>query len=165
MLPVVLLRTIPLGDGAILRKEQVFALAAAGVLLTGCAKIEQEESQPSASVATATTQLATEAETVPSEPEPAPETEELDIETLERMRESENAEKETGAEADAPAGEAETELIDGKLYYEIQEGDNLWQVAEKLLGAGGRFQEIAQANDLEEPYDLMPGEKLLIPAA
>ncbi|MFR0949805.1 MAG: hypothetical protein ACLSFT_04125 [Ruminococcus callidus] len=26
-----------------MRKEQVFALAAAGVLLTGCAKIEQED--------------------------------------------------------------------------------------------------------------------------
>ena len=71
MLPVVFLRTIPLGDGAILRKEQVFALAAAGVLLTGCAKIEQEESQPSASVATATTQLATEAETVPAQQYPS----------------------------------------------------------------------------------------------
>ena len=123
-----------------------------------------EAAEPKTEASTAE-EAGTEAETVPSEPEPAPETEELDIETLERMRESENAEKETGAEADAPAGEAETELIDGKLYYEIQEGDNLWQVAEKLLGAGGRFQEIAQANDLEEPYDLMPGEKLLIPAA
>ena len=54
-----------------MRKEQVFALAAAGVLLTGCAKIEQEESQPSASVATATTQLATEAETVPAQQYPS----------------------------------------------------------------------------------------------
>ena len=49
----------------------MFALAAAGVLLTGCAKIEQEESQPSASVATATTQLATEAETVPAQQYPS----------------------------------------------------------------------------------------------
>ncbi len=54
-----------------MRKEQVFALAAAGVLLTGCTKIEQESPKPSESVATGTTQLATEAETTPAQQYPS----------------------------------------------------------------------------------------------
>ena len=43
-----------------MRKEQAFALAAAGLLLTGCAKIEQESPKLSTDVATGTTELATE---------------------------------------------------------------------------------------------------------
>lgn len=54
-----------------MRKEQVFALAAAGMLLTGCTKIEQESLKPSEGVATGTAQLVTEAETVSAQQHPA----------------------------------------------------------------------------------------------
>lgn len=47
--------------------------------------------------------------------------------------------------------------------YIVQEGEDLWQIAEKNYGSGYNAYDIAQANNLSEPYILNQGQKLVIP--
>ena len=63
---------------------------------------------------------------------------------------------------EAAAGEQQA-ASDGDLYV-VQEGDNLWQIAIKTTGTGSMYEQIAQANGLEDPYDLVIGQELVIPA-
>ncbi|MEN8151431.1 MAG: LysM domain-containing protein, partial [Planctomycetota bacterium] len=46
---------------------------------------------------------------------------------------------------------------------EVQNGDNLHRVAERSLGDSSRWREIADLNDLSEPYVIQPGQALDIP--
>ena len=55
----------------------------------------------------------------------------------------------------APASEAEIYVVTG--------GDTLWTIASRELGAGARWREIAEANDLSEPFALSPGMELVLP--
>lgn len=48
--------------------------------------------------------------------------------------------------------------------YVVQENDNLWAIAQKTLGAGHKWQLIAQANPGVDPSRLSPGTVLIIPA-
>jgi len=50
-------------------------------------------------------------------------------------------------------------------YYRAKKGDNLWLIAEKLLGDGKKFSKILSVNEktLKDPSNLILGEKLLIP--
>lgn len=48
--------------------------------------------------------------------------------------------------------------------YIVQAGEDLWQIAEKNYGSGFNAYDIAQANDLKEPYILQSGQKLIIPS-
>jgi len=48
--------------------------------------------------------------------------------------------------------------------YTVQEGDTLSSIAEAELGSQDRWQEIARANDIENPDHIYAGQKLAIPA-
>ena len=41
-------------------------------------------------------------------------------------------------------------------------GDSLWKIAKRELGDGSRYTEIAAKNDIQVPYLIFPGEKVLI---
>lgn len=45
----------------------------------------------------------------------------------------------------------------------VERGESLWKIAEDNLGDGGRWQEIAQINDLSDPDLILPEEKLAMP--
>ena len=49
--------------------------------------------------------------------------------------------------------------------YTVQSGDTLSSIAEAELGSQDRWQEIARANDIENPDRIFAGQKLTIPAA
>lgn len=48
--------------------------------------------------------------------------------------------------------------------YVVQAGEDLWQIAEKNYGSGFNAYDIAQANNLKEPYILQSGQLLVIPS-
>ncbi|OGK62374.1 hypothetical protein A2334_02880 [Candidatus Roizmanbacteria bacterium RIFOXYB2_FULL_38_10] len=48
--------------------------------------------------------------------------------------------------------------------YIVEEGEDLWQIAEKNYGSGYNAYDIAQANNLKEPYILIKGQQLVIPS-
>lgn len=47
--------------------------------------------------------------------------------------------------------------------YTVEEGEDLWQIAEKNYGSGFNAFDIAKANNLKEPYILQKGQILIIP--
>ena len=47
--------------------------------------------------------------------------------------------------------------------YTVQEGEGLWQIAEKVYGDGEMFNEIMKENKLENPDAIFPGMKLKMP--
>lgn len=47
--------------------------------------------------------------------------------------------------------------------YTVQEGEDLWQIAEKEYGSGFNAYDIAKANSLQDPYVLQAGQVLVIP--
>lgn len=67
-------------------------------------------------------------------------------------------EPEPSAQATFEAGEAQT--------YTVQTGDTLWRVAERVYGNGSNYKAIFEANreSLETPDQILPGQKLIIPA-
>ena len=48
--------------------------------------------------------------------------------------------------------------------YIVQEGEDLWQIAEKNYGSGFNAFDIALSNNLKEPYILQKGQILIIPS-
>ena len=48
--------------------------------------------------------------------------------------------------------------------YKVQQGDSLSGIAQKMLGAGNRWPEIARANNITEHDWILPGQELIIPA-
>jgi LysM repeat protein len=46
--------------------------------------------------------------------------------------------------------------------YTVKQGDNLWGIAEKLLGDGSRYSEIQRENNLRSDV-IHPGQVLMIP--
>ena len=59
------------------------------------------------------------------------------------------------------AGETEPPADDGT--YTVKPGDSLWQIAQDQLGNGWRWPKIAAANNIEAPYIIHPGDRLIIP--
>ena len=49
------------------------------------------------------------------------------------------------------------------MVYTVQQGDNLWSIAEKLFGSGYNWVDISQANKLTQPESIEVGDKLFIP--
>ncbi len=49
--------------------------------------------------------------------------------------------------------------------YVVASNDTLWDIAEKIYGSGLRWREIAQANNIQDQYELDVGTKLTIPTA
>jgi len=47
--------------------------------------------------------------------------------------------------------------------YTVEEGDSLWTIAEQKYNDGYKWTEIASANNLQEPFDVEKGQKLVIP--
>lgn len=47
--------------------------------------------------------------------------------------------------------------------YTVQEGDSLWTIAENNYGSGHNAIDIIKANQLQDPNNLIKGQKLLIP--
>ncbi|SDH74368.1 peptidoglycan-binding protein LysM [Alloyangia pacifica] len=52
------------------------------------------------------------------------------------------------------------------VFHTVEEGENLWKIAEATLGDGARFNEIFEANKpmLSDPDKIYPGQVLRIPA-
>ncbi len=48
--------------------------------------------------------------------------------------------------------------------YTVQEGEGLWQIAQKVYGDGNVWVEIAKANNLSDPNAVYPGMKLIMPS-
>ncbi|MEK7079426.1 MAG: LysM peptidoglycan-binding domain-containing protein [Patescibacteria group bacterium] len=57
-----------------------------------------------------------------------------------------------------------TKSKDAVKQYVVQAGEDLWQIAEKNYGSGFNAYDIAQTNNLKEPYILQLGQKLIIPS-
>jgi nucleoid-associated protein YgaU len=70
--------------------------------------------------------------------------------------EAEMAEKDTSEPAEAEP-DAQT--------YTVQSGDTLWKISEQVYGNGSKYMKIFQANAdlLENPDRIFPGQKLVIP--
>ena len=47
--------------------------------------------------------------------------------------------------------------------YEVQDGDTLWELAERFYGVGPLFKVIAVINDISEPDQIVVGQELEIP--
>ncbi|MGD8211992.1 MAG: PhnD/SsuA/transferrin family substrate-binding protein [Desulfobacterales bacterium] len=58
----------------------------------------------------------------------------------------------------SPTRESEKETID----YLIKKGDTLWDLAEKYLGAGHKYQILADINQIKNPHKIWAGGKLKI---
>ncbi len=56
-------------------------------------------------------------------------------------------------------------VIDKVEIYTVQRGDSLWSIAEKLLGDGIRFLELAKLNNITSPYTIHVGQVLSISGA
>lgn len=59
------------------------------------------------------------------------------------------------AQTDIPSSQMKT--------YKIQDGDNLWNIANTVYGDGNQWEKIVQANNLISPDDLHTGDLLIIP--
>lgn len=49
------------------------------------------------------------------------------------------------------------------VYHNVTEGEDLWSISEKYYGSGDYAFQIATINNLQEPYTLVPNQKILIP--
>jgi len=54
--------------------------------------------------------------------------------------------------------------IDTVKIYRVQEGEDLWHIAEKTYGSGLNAVDIAQKNGIEEPYILTKDQILILPS-
>jgi len=71
-------------------------------------------------------------------------------------------------EPDAPLVEQQPDPLAGEAAvevetYTVREGDSLWEIAARELGAGVKWELIAQANGLGDSPRIKPGDKLIIP--
>ena len=49
-------------------------------------------------------------------------------------------------------------------FYQVKEGDTLWQIAEKFYGSGFNMKEIIKANNITNPDMIEKGQILIIPS-
>lgn len=65
---------------------------------------------------------------------------------------------------EAPAREPESGAED-TITYTVQKGESLWRIAQKKLGSGKRYKEIAQINGLRDADMIRVGQRIKIPKA
>ncbi|MGB6838835.1 MAG: LysM peptidoglycan-binding domain-containing protein [Microgenomates group bacterium] len=72
---------------------------------------------------------------------------------------------ETGTTLPGEGIEQEGPIItrDGKTIHIVQEGDNLWKVAERYYDSGYNWVDIASENNLVDPGQIDMGQELVIP--
>ena len=63
----------------------------------------------------------------------------------------------SGGQAASSAGR------DGEADYVIQPGDTMWSISLTLLGDPWQFRALAEANDIEDPSLIFPGQRLRLP--
>lgn len=54
-------------------------------------------------------------------------------------------------------------ISDNNNYYEVQKGDNLWQIAQSKLGNGNLWKQIAVENNIKDGRFIEVGQKLVLP--
>lgn len=57
----------------------------------------------------------------------------------------------------------ETEDTNTQGTYTVQEGDNLWRIAQQETGSGENWTKIAEANNIQDPDGLNEGQEIIIP--
>lgn len=68
--------------------------------------------------------------------------------------------------AAAPAAEAEKQAQpDSAISYIVKKGDTLWAIAEKHLGDGAKYPQIASENNIKNPNLIFPGQVFKITAS
>ena len=137
-----------------------------------------EEAETEATEEAEETEETEEAETeeaeATEEDEAAPEEITEDVAAAEEAAEDVAAAKETkeedaaSEETEEKSAEAETdekqETAEDTVYV-VGAGENLWGIAAKTLGSGSEFRKIADANGIEAPFEIRPGQEIIIPAA
>lgn len=74
----------------------------------------------------------------------------------EELKEAETTKPEVPAEQKRPEKKAESS-------YTVKSGDCLWDIAQKKLGDGSRYKEIAELNGVTNPDMILDGQVLLMP--
>ncbi|HEX6345865.1 LysM peptidoglycan-binding domain-containing protein [Umezawaea sp.] len=67
-------------------------------------------------------------------------------------------------ETPAPAPVEQAPAAPAQQTWTVDPGDTLWAIAEKAYGDGNQYQRIAEANGLDNPDLIQPGQVLVIPA-
>ena len=125
-----------------------------------------EETTEEAAAAEETEEDEAAAEEATAEEAAAEETEEAaeDVAASEETTEEAAAAEETD-EKSAEAEKDEKQETAEDTVYVVSAGENLWGIAAKTLGSGSEFRKIADANGIEAPFEIRPGQEIIIPAA
>ncbi len=57
-----------------------------------------------------------------------------------------------------------SQIKEGKEFYTVKAGDDLWKISEKFYQSGYNWVDIAKANNLEDPSTIHVGNQLVIPS-
>lgn len=79
-----------------------------------------------------------------------------------KTEKAEEVSKEDSKNTEKTAKDKSTSIEDT---YTVVPGDTLWSIAEKVYQSGENWKDIADANKLENPQVVHPGNKLIIPKA
>ena len=125
-----------------------------------------EETTEEAAAAEETEEDEAAAEEATAEEAAAEETKEAaeDVAASEETTEEAAAAEETD-EKSAEAEKDEKQETAEDTVYVVSAGENLWGIAAKTLGSGSEFRKIADANGIEAPFEIRPGQEIIIPAA
>jgi nucleoid-associated protein YgaU len=67
--------------------------------------------------------------------------------------------------SNANAQSSQTGAAAGQQSYTVQPGDSLSKISKQFYGDANKYETIAEANHIEDPNKIRPGQKLVIPAA
>lgn len=88
-------------------------------------------------------------------------------EAEEKEAEEKKKEKETEQEQAAvePGGEDNTEALSRSVtrYYEVEQGDTLYTISQKIYGDISRVEKICELNEIADPDKIRSGQKIILP--